>query len=243
VTNNKATYERDRNPLNRACLDGDDIQNAHIRVDGRGKWAYRTVQKTGSELKSLGDLNTTIGVSGKTFCKFLHQEATKQREEATYPLTIQWRRSETAKAKLSKGTRCTAGVYVCAEGHHVSGNALEIVIRAKDMNEQKMLATVEKKKSESNELRQRVAAVITKDDNPSTWNVDDLKNMVKWFKFPSDPALPTCRKELFEICEQTKLRTVRGAFLPDAAPVPAASILTLQALRNPMACPHLVLLL
>jgi hypothetical protein len=49
---------------------------------------YRKVQQTGSELTSLGDLNTTNDVSGETFCKFLHQEVTAQREEATQPLTI-----------------------------------------------------------------------------------------------------------------------------------------------------------
>jgi hypothetical protein len=51
---------------------------------------------------------------------------------------------------------------------------------------------MEKKKSERDELRQKVAAVLTKGTNPSNWNVDDLKNMVKWFKLSSDPALPTC---------------------------------------------------
>jgi hypothetical protein len=41
---------------------------------------------------------------------------------------------------------------MCAEGHHISGNALEIVIIAKERKEQKMLATMEKKKSEHDKL-------------------------------------------------------------------------------------------
>jgi hypothetical protein len=65
--------------------------------------------------------------------------------------------------------------------------------------------------------------------------VDDLKNKVKWFKIPSDPALPTRRKELIYIYKQTKLRTTRGTILPDADPIPAASVPALQALMNPMA--------
>jgi hypothetical protein len=110
--------------------------------------AYRKVQQMGSELKSLGDLNTTIVVSDETFCNFLQQEATKQREQATEPLTIQHRRRETAKAQLSERTRCTAGVYLCAEGHDVRGNALEIVIRSKEKKEQKRSETMDKKKPE-----------------------------------------------------------------------------------------------
>jgi hypothetical protein len=76
----------------------------------------------------VGDLNTKIGISGENFCKFLLKEATKQREESTDPLIIQQRRRGTAKSRLPEGTRFTSGVYVCAEGHHVSGNALGIVI-------------------------------------------------------------------------------------------------------------------
>jgi hypothetical protein len=49
---------------------------------------------------------------------------------------------------------------VCAEGHHVSGNALEIIIRAKDKNEQKRLVRIEKKKTECKKLRQKVVAVL-----------------------------------------------------------------------------------
>jgi hypothetical protein len=64
---------------------------------------------------------------------------------------------------------------VCVEGHHVSGNVLDVVIRAKEKKEQKRLATMEKKKSERDELRQKFAVVLTKGTNPSNWNVDDLK--------------------------------------------------------------------
>jgi hypothetical protein len=146
-THKKATCDRGWNPLNHACLNDDEIQNAHIRVDGRGESAYHKLQQTGSELTSLSDLNTTIGISGENFCKLLHQEVTQQREEATYLLIIHQRWCEIVKAQLSEGTRCTDGVYVCAEGHHVSGNALEIVIIAKEKKEQKILATMEKKKT------------------------------------------------------------------------------------------------
>jgi hypothetical protein len=34
-TNKNATYDRGWNPLNRACLNDDDIQKAHIQVDAR----------------------------------------------------------------------------------------------------------------------------------------------------------------------------------------------------------------
>jgi hypothetical protein len=53
--------------------------------------------------------------------------------------------------------------------------------------------------------------------------VDDLKNMVKWFKIPYDPVLPTRRQEL-----------TRGTIIPDDAPTPADSIPALQALMNPI---------
>jgi hypothetical protein len=71
---------------------------------------------------------------------------------------------------------------------------------------------------------------VTKGTNPSTWNVKDLKNMVKWFKLPSGPALPTHRQELIERYEQTKLRTVSGTILPDAAPMPDAMMSSMPTL-------------
>jgi hypothetical protein len=208
-------------------------------VGGHDESAYHKVQQTGSELTRLNDLNRTSGVSNESFSRFLHQESTTKREEATYPLIIQQRRCETENAQLSKGKRCTAGVYVCAEGHHFSRNALEIAIRANERNEQKMLATMDKKKTERDELRQKVVAVLIKVTQPSCWNVDNHKNMVKWFKRPSDPALPTRRQELIEIYDHMKLITVRdtcqdGATfpLPTDYPIPAASVPTLQALTN-----------
>jgi hypothetical protein len=76
--------------------------------------------------------------------------------------------------------------------------------------------------------------VLTKGTNPSNLNVDDLKKMVKWFKLPSDPALPTRRQDLIERYEQMKLRTITGTILPDADPMPTDSIPALQALTNPM---------
>jgi hypothetical protein len=124
---------------------------------------------------------------------------------------------------------------MCVPKDIVSGNALDIVIRAKEKNEHKSLATMEKKKSKREELRQKVAVVLTKGINPSSWNVDDLKNMAKWFKLPSDPALPTRREELIERYEQTKLRTMTGTILPDVALMTADSIPALQDLTNPMA--------
>jgi hypothetical protein len=39
---------------------------------------------------------------------------------------------------------------VCSEGHHVSGNALDVVVQAKEKKEQKRLARMEKKKIERN---------------------------------------------------------------------------------------------
>jgi hypothetical protein len=124
---------------------------------------------------------------------------------------------------------------VYAEGHCVSGNASDIVIRAKEKKEQKRLATMEKNKSERGKLIQKLVDVLTKGTNPSNWNVYDLKNMVQWFKIPLDPALPTCRQELIERYKQTKLRTTRGTILPDDSPMPTDSIPALQALTIPMA--------
>jgi hypothetical protein len=69
--------------------------------------------------------------------------------------------------------------------------------------------------------------------------VDDLKNMVMWFKLPSDHALPTCIQDIIDRYDQMKLRTLRDTILPAGAPVHAASIPALQALMNPM--PTLVL--
>jgi hypothetical protein len=84
-------------------------------------------------------------------------------------------------------------------------------------------------------LRQKVAVVLTKGTNPSNWNVDDLKNMVKWFKLPLDPAFSTSRQELIQRYEQTKLRKMTSTILPDAAPMTADCIPSLRALKNHMA--------
>jgi hypothetical protein len=76
--------------------------------------------------------------------------------------------------------------------------------------------------------------VLTKGTNPSTWNMDDLKNMVKWFMLPLGPVLPTHRQEFIDRYEQTKIRAAIGTILPYAAPMPAASVPALQAPPNPM---------
>jgi hypothetical protein len=65
--------------------------------------------------------------------------------------------------------------------------------------------------------------------------MDDLKNMVKWFKLPSDPALPQRRQELIERHAHMKLRTMTGTVLHDAAPMTTDSIPAFQALMNTMA--------
>jgi hypothetical protein len=52
-TNQTATCERGWNPLNRACLDDYEMQNAGERLEGRGDWAYRKVLATFSQLACL----------------------------------------------------------------------------------------------------------------------------------------------------------------------------------------------
>jgi hypothetical protein len=70
------------------CLDDYEIQNARHRLDERGESAYRKVLATCSQVADLAHLNTTHGVSGKPFSWFLHDQATRQREEDTDPLLI-----------------------------------------------------------------------------------------------------------------------------------------------------------
>jgi hypothetical protein len=100
------------------------MQNSHNRMDGRGDSAYRKVLATGSQLADLAHLNTTHGVSGESFVKFLHDQATRQREEDVDLLLIQQKRRETATAQISNGIRLTDGLFVCTKGHHVNGDAL-----------------------------------------------------------------------------------------------------------------------
>jgi hypothetical protein len=87
-TNKNVTWEPGWNPPNRACLDDYEIHNASVRLEGRGESAYRKVLETGRELANLDDLNTTNGISGESFSKFLQAQATIQREEETAPLVL-----------------------------------------------------------------------------------------------------------------------------------------------------------
>jgi hypothetical protein len=135
-TNNTATRDRGWNLLNRACLDDYKIQNSHDRVDGRGDPAYRKVLATGSPLAYLAHLNTTHGVSGESFLKFLHDQSTRERQEDGDPLMIQQKRRETEAARIANGGRLTAGLFVCAKGHNVNGDALAIIKRSKEKKEQ-----------------------------------------------------------------------------------------------------------
>jgi hypothetical protein len=100
-TNKTATCELGWNPLNQACLDDYKINNASIRLEGRGETAYRKVLATVSQLANLDDLNTTKGVSGQSFSKFLQDQATRQRDEATDHLVLQQRMRKAATAGIA----------------------------------------------------------------------------------------------------------------------------------------------
>jgi hypothetical protein len=76
-------------------LEDYEIQNAQIRVGMRGQSAYRKVSATGDTVTIIGDLNTTDGVSGDTFERFLEEEAKKQRQAATDPMLVLQRNKET----------------------------------------------------------------------------------------------------------------------------------------------------
>jgi hypothetical protein len=76
--------------------------------------AYRKVQQLGSELTSMGDLNTTIGISDETFCNLLQQEATKQREQANEPFynPTQTTRNDEGAALRGNKMYCWS-IFVC----------------------------------------------------------------------------------------------------------------------------------
>jgi hypothetical protein len=48
-------------------------------MDERGDSAYQQLLATGSQLADLAHLNTTHGVSGESFVKFLHDQAIRKR--------------------------------------------------------------------------------------------------------------------------------------------------------------------
>jgi hypothetical protein len=132
-------------------------------------------------------------------------------------LLIQQKRRETATARIANGSRLTDGLFVCAEGHHVNGDALAIIKRYKEKKEQERLANDNKKLKERQELKRRIAIVLTKGNDPTRWNVADLKTMVQWFKLPANPAMPAQKQELIVWYEQTKLRKVHDvSYLEDA---------------------------
>jgi hypothetical protein len=56
---------------------------------------------------------------------------------------------------------------VCAEGHHVDGDALAIIKRSKDKKEQERLAKEKKKLKERQELKRKIAIVLTKGSDPN----------------------------------------------------------------------------
>jgi hypothetical protein len=116
---------------------------------------------------SLVELNTKTGVSGESFTKFLHAKAVKQRKEATDPMIIHQRRCVFAMEKIPEETRCTAGVYVCTDGHHLNGNALEMVKRAHQRKSKKKLEIEQRKNSERQDLQVKLHTVLTKGANPS----------------------------------------------------------------------------
>jgi hypothetical protein len=186
-------------------------------MDGRGDSAYQKVLATGSQLSDLAHLNTNHGVYGESFVKFLHDQSTRQREEDADPFLIQQKRRETATARISNGSRLTAGIFVCAKGHHLNGGALDIIKRSKEKKEQERLAKDNKNLKERQELKRRIAIVLTKGNYPMRWNVADLKTMVQWFKLSANPAMPARKEELIERYKQKKLRKVHdGSYLEDA---------------------------
>jgi hypothetical protein len=97
---------------------------------------------------------------------------------------------------------------VCAQGHHVNGDALPILKRSKKKKEQERLAKGNKNLKERQELKRRITIVLTKGNDSTRWNAADLKTMVQWFKLPA---------ELIGRYKQKKLRKVHdGSYLEDS---------------------------
>jgi hypothetical protein len=199
-------------------LDDYKIQNAGERLGGRGDPAYQKILATGSQLADLEHLNTTHGVSSETFTRFLHDHATRQREEDADPSVIQQKRRETATSRISNGSCTTAGLFVCDVGKHVNVDALAIIKRTKDKKEQERLEKETKKLKERKELKRKFKfnILLANGNYSNRWNVADLEVVVQLFKLPADPVMPARKQELVERYEHAKLRKVQDvAYLDD----------------------------
>jgi hypothetical protein len=191
----------------------------------RGQSSYRKVSNTGDTVTILGDLNTKYGVSGDTFERFLEEEAKKQIQAATDPMLVLQLKKETATERLDDGSCCTDGLFVCAEGHHINGDALQIVKISIERRENTRSEKEIKKNRERRELKQNYDAVLAKSAEAQRWTVSELKTIVQWFKMPSDPVMLAQKQNLMQRYEQTKLRTVTHVLLNEKnEPEPADTI-------------------
>ena len=83
--------------------------------------------------------------------------------------------------------------------------ALEKVRACHELKRQKELELIRKRDEEEEKLRQKVLAVLQKEE--VHWTVGDVRVMVSWFKRPGDSKMPSTKELLKQRYEQTKNRS------------------------------------
>ena len=95
--------------------------------------------------------------------------------------------------KIQHASRLMVGVFVSAGHHELGTTALEKVGMCAELKRQKEVEASQTKEEEEEKLRQ-VLAVRQKDE--VSWNLQDLRTMVSWFKRPGDSKMPSKKEQL-----------------------------------------------
>jgi hypothetical protein len=153
----------------------------------------------GVSLLILTTLTPPMGnLANTSACSCRSKQLDREREVGTYPLVLQSRMRETTTVRIAQRARMTAGLFVCAKGHHVNGDALDIIKSSREKKEQERLVKENKKRNECEDIKHKFGGALAKGVDPSIMNVSDLKVMVQWFKLPSDPDIPARKQDLIE---------------------------------------------
>ena len=185
VRNKKAIAKRGWSALNFILLDHPELKKLQDITNGVDN-AYQHLALTGMVPINLSDLNTSNSMAGTLMEKLVDRKSYERARDIDCSNNAA-ACADHALQKMLDASRLPAGLIVSA-GHHKLGRmALEKVQQCVKVRRQKEVESVRKKEEEEERLRQKVLAVHQKEE--ASWNQQDIRTMVSWFKCPGDSKL------------------------------------------------------
>ena len=173
-------------------LDHPELKKSLGSINGVAA-AYLHLELTGDMPINPSDLNTDNGLAGTLMEKLVDQKSHERTRDLDFHDNANARANH-AHQKMQDASRLMAGVFVSAGHHELGTTALEKVRMCTELKRQKEVEASQKKEEEEEKLRQKMLAVHQKDE--ASWNLQDLRTMVSWFKRLGDSKMPSKKEQL-----------------------------------------------